>query len=676
MGKSGKVRAHLICIGVPGGQLMVYFLLIVMIVLLFSTTLYFRHASRRLAQLETDIQDERANRRYHEIFENASDAVFVVEVGRDKTFRFESLNPAAEQAFDPDRMGLAGVPFDEVARRINTPRMQLVLLHLDEHLRKAVQSGMQVHYEAELYCSGGAEDCLFAISLVPMADDGGITHVLCFARDMTARALYERELLERSRLEERFSGFAASAPGFFFTYRHGADGSNAMPFASAGIRDLFGLQPEDVAGDISKLNLCIHPEDLKLFFDAMAQSAARLAPLHVEFRVQHPSKGRIWLEARALPQSGADGGVLWHGFMHDIGERKRVEAALMQSHARLEEAQRIGQMGSWDLDHVTGTLSWSDEIFRIFEIDRNQFGASYAAFLEAIHPEDRAAVDQAYRHSLETRTPYSIEHRLLLPGGNIKHVRERCETTFDAEGKPLASSGTVQDITATKIVEQKLQEMQQRLREAVLIRENKREETSKRIAWEMNEELAQLMAAQKMHLYGMRMQFPRENSALRELSLEMGELIDKSLKVIRELVSELRPTALQLGIAPALEWLVMEYNKQPEISCQLQVSETGMPLDDQVALLVFRAAEEVLDHAAKVVGMSRVLMSWKSDGRNCVLGIRYDGHILPGDFFSQIPPSLMVMQERIRAHGGEMRIFSELEHHSVIEVSFRPAEAD
>lgn len=650
---------------------MVYSILILLIVLLGGATVYFWRTCRCPEQPVTVMQEERVSRRYHEIFENASDAVFVVEVGRDKALRFESLNPEAVRALDPGRHGLAGALFDDAARRINTPRMQIMLQHLERHLQQAVQTGMQVHYEAELFCSNGTEDGLFAISLVPMADDGGITHVLCFARDITARSLYEHELLERSKLEARLSSFAASAPGFFFTYLHGIDGSNAMPFASAGIFDLFGLRPEDVAGDISRLNLSIHPEDLKLFFDAMAQSAACLAPLHVEFRVQHPARGSLWLEARALPQLEPDGGVLWHGFMHDIGERKKVEAALMQSHTRLEEAQRIGQMGSWELDHASGALSWSDEIFRIFEIDPKQFGASYAAFLEAIHPDDRDAVNRAYQHSLETRTPYNIEHRLLFPDGRIKHVRERCETAYDTDGQPVLSSGTVQDITAAKNIEQQLHAAQQKLRDAVLIRENLREETSKRIAWEMNEELGQLMAAQKMHLYGMRMQFPKESPALRDLSVEMGALIDRSLKVIRELVAELRPTALQLGIAPALEWLVMEYNKQPEISCQLQVRETGMPLNDQVALLVFRAAEEVLDHAAKVVGMSKVLMSWESDGCHCLLGIRYDGHAASNDLFSEIPPGLMVMQERVRAHGGEMRIFSEFEHHSVIEVSFR-----
>ncbi|MBM4200525.1 MAG: response regulator, partial [Gammaproteobacteria bacterium] len=81
------------------------------------------------------------------------------------------------------------------------------------------------------------------------------------------------------------------------------------------------------------------------------------------------------------------------------------------------------------------------------EIDPGRFGATYEAFLNAIHPDDRDAVNAAYSRSLQTREPYSITHRLLMPDGRIKHVHEQCVTEFDPDGKPLRSFGTVQDIS-------------------------------------------------------------------------------------------------------------------------------------------------------------------------------------------------------------------------------------
>lgn len=137
-------------------------------------------------------------------------------------------------------------------------------------------------------------------------------------------------------------------------------------------------------------------------------------------------------------------------------EHRRAEEALLRSEDRLLEAQRMARIGNWELDLTSNTLLWSDEIYRIFEIDRTDFGASYEAFLAAIHPDDRDAVNAAYTASLTTKQPYDIVHRLLMRDGRVKFVRERCETAFDPEGAPLRSVGTVQDITEEKKAEEAL----------------------------------------------------------------------------------------------------------------------------------------------------------------------------------------------------------------------------
>ncbi|MDP1526198.1 MAG: ATP-binding protein [Rhodocyclaceae bacterium] len=128
-----------------------------------------------------------------------------------------------------------------------------------------------------------------------------------------------------------------------------------------------------------------------------------------------------------------------------------------QSQERLNEAQRLAQVGNWELNLLTNKLVWSNEIFRIFEIDQTRFEATYEAFLAAIHPEDRDAVNAAYRLSLKNRQPYGINHRLQMPDGRIKYVHEQCETRFDPEGTPLVSIGTVQDITDRRLAEIELE---------------------------------------------------------------------------------------------------------------------------------------------------------------------------------------------------------------------------
>jgi len=130
------------------------------------------------------------------------------------------------------------------------------------------------------------------------------------------------------------------------------------------------------------------------------------------------------------------------------------------ANARLSEVQRLSQVGLWELDIKENSLYWSNEVFEIFEIDPNGFKASYEAFLDAIHPEDRELVNNVYIESVSNKIPYNIQHRLLMKDNRIKFVEERCETFYDSKGHPIRSVGTIQDITSQISGEQNLRRLQ------------------------------------------------------------------------------------------------------------------------------------------------------------------------------------------------------------------------
>jgi PAS domain S-box-containing protein len=135
--------------------------------------------------------------------------------------------------------------------------------------------------------------------------------------------------------------------------------------------------------------------------------------------------------------------------MQDISDLHRAEQALRESEGRLNRAQELAHLGSWELDLVNSHLTWSDETYRIFGLQPQAFEATYDAFLTAVHPEDRAAVDAAYSGSLqEGKSSYEIQHRIVRPGsGEIRWVYEKCEHVPDAAGKIIRSVGMVLDIT-------------------------------------------------------------------------------------------------------------------------------------------------------------------------------------------------------------------------------------
>ena len=137
----------------------------------------------------------------------------------------------------------------------------------------------------------------------------------------------------------------------------------------------------------------------------------------------------------------------------DITEKKATAENIRKNRELLEQSQRLAHIGSWELDLVRDKLVWSDEIYRIFEIDPKAFEASYEFFLKLVHPDDRQMVDSEYTKSVNNKIPYDIVHRLLLQDGRIKYVNEIGETYYDDEGNAVRSVGSVRDITREKEAE-------------------------------------------------------------------------------------------------------------------------------------------------------------------------------------------------------------------------------
>jgi len=148
-------------------------------------------------------------------------------------------------------------------------------------------------------------------------------------------------------------------------------------------------------------------------------------------------------------------------------DRRQAEEKIKQSEEKLKEAHRIARLGDWELDLIHNTLRWSDGVYELFEINPAEFGASYEAFLYAVHPDDREKVNHAYTESVKTRTPYEITHRLRMTDGRIKWVNEICRTEYDPQGHPIKSFGIVQDITDLKQAQEEREKLIAELQQAM-----------------------------------------------------------------------------------------------------------------------------------------------------------------------------------------------------------------
>ncbi len=126
----------------------------------------------------------------------------------------------------------------------------------------------------------------------------------------------------------------------------------------------------------------------------------------------------------------------------------------------LKTAQEIAHIGSWSFDLTTNKLIWSEEIFRIFGIDPEEFGATYEAFIGTVHPDDRDYVKKQYAGAVEGKFPYDIEHRIIRKSdGNIRWVHERCAHIRNEIGEVIRSKGTVQEITERKHAQEEIRRL-------------------------------------------------------------------------------------------------------------------------------------------------------------------------------------------------------------------------
>jgi formate hydrogenlyase transcriptional activator len=236
---------------------------------------------------------------------------------------------------------------------------------------------------------------------------------------------------------------------------------------SEEMRQIFGLDPErSNLPDREEFLLLVHPEDRAGFNERVDQALLAKADIEQDYRIVLPDGTVKHIHGIGHPVLDETGNIIEYvGTDVDVTERKRAEEKLRRSEADLLEAQRISQTGSWKHDVLSGTVTVSPEVFRIFGVKPDEDMSGTEFWLSRNHPEDQKRIRELFERSEIEKTDYEADYRIVLSDGSIKHIHAVGHPVLNVSGDLVEFVGTAMDITERKQAENKIREHEVELRQ-------------------------------------------------------------------------------------------------------------------------------------------------------------------------------------------------------------------
>jgi PAS domain S-box-containing protein len=258
-------------------------------------------------------------------------------------------------------------------------------------------------------------------------------------------------------IEASFQHFAESLPDLVWSARPDGD----TDFYNRSFLDYLGTTLHRVQG--RSWAQALHPDDVERSLRAWQDAYTTGGEYDIKYRIRRHDGQYRWHRCHATPMRDAQGRITrWFGTCTDIDEEKRAAEELARGEERLRLALEAGRMGTWDWDLRTGEVAWSDNMEEVQGLPEGGFDGTVEGFRRLVHPDDRDRVEAAIARSIEERSAYEVEFRVVRPDGSVGWMLGKGNIIADEGGQPTRMLGIGMDITGRKLTEQAFLQSEQR----------------------------------------------------------------------------------------------------------------------------------------------------------------------------------------------------------------------
>jgi PAS domain S-box-containing protein len=313
------------------------------------------------------------------------------------------------------------------------------LAHAVDAWRRSVETGQPYILELRQRSADGAYRWFQSRAHPARDTEGRITGWYMLLTDIDDRKRAEDAV--RSN-EQTLRLIVDSVPGLVST----ANATGEVELVNRQVLEYFGKTTEELKNWAA--SDALHPDDLPRMIEAYRRSMETGQPRDVETRSRRADGVYRWFHLRSCPQRDPEGRIVrWYTLATDIDERKKAEEKLQRSEWNLLEAERLGHLGGWRMDVVSGEMTFTPELLRLIGIMPGEDASKIDSWTNRIHPEDRQRVLERRQLSLDSKTEYEADYRILLPDGSIKYIHCEGYPVLSDTGALLEFIGTAIDTT-------------------------------------------------------------------------------------------------------------------------------------------------------------------------------------------------------------------------------------